>query len=140
MIYSKGFTDLLLTFKTMRQGQFALFRKSKQPGRYVYYQVNMTSSVPDGLFDLPKEGVLLGEDLNHNLEIVSKIAKLLQEDIMYVYPSPLGFWVKAYSIRGELLLEDEIKLVSATGFSTWIQLKFIKFKLWMSKNKLYKMF
>lgn len=136
----QGIIDLLLTYKTMREGQFALFRKNINNSGFCYYQINRTTAVPNSIWKFPKEGVLLDFDIDKNLELVSVVAKLTDQDIFYCYPNETGFKVLVISYRGETLFDGELKIISKSGLKVWLALKFIKFKLWKSKNKLYKMF
>lgn len=140
MMLSKPIVDLLLTYKLLTPGKFAIFRKDKNTGRHCYLQPGKTTAVPDLLGFYPGNGVLIDKDLQKNLEVVSFISKCTDDDTIYVYPSELGFNVLVVSDQGVKVFEGELKLVSTVGFTTWVQLKIIKWKLKHEGNKLYKLF
>lgn len=138
MNLSKPQIDLLLTYKVLTNNKFAVFKVDN--GKHFYCQPGKTMALPDLLGIYPKPGVLLDKDLQKNLEIVSIISKTTNDDTIYWYPSELGFNIMIISDQGVKIYEGELKMVSAIGFTTWIQLKFIRMKLKHEGNKLYKLF
>lgn len=125
----------LILMKEMKDGFAVLKRKG---GNYYYEQPSFSFALPSLGF-IPPTGILLDNDIKHNKEVITEIAKFIDYHI-YFYPDKLGMKVIIYDEDTTKLLDDRIKLISSNSLSTKIQIRICYWRLRFSKNPIYKLF
>lgn len=128
----------LLLMKEMHDG-FAVLKKKEKGGVWYFEQPSFSFSLPLLGFGLT-QGILLDNDIKHNKEVISLIAKNSDNPIYYT-PVKYGLNVKIYDKFGSgIITDDTIKLISGKGFTTWIQINLCYYRLKFLKNPLYRLF